>query len=293
MCWYSRFKLHEGNEVDIVKDQLMNLLHKKYVAVIALLGVVLICAVAVYNGNRNQQTQNPYMVMKENESASAAEQTEQIKQTQQMQADASVSDESLAVDVQKSTNDELAAQDNTQELQQAGADIDQTTSESVEETTISEQERQAAQTAALIEAAGLAFSADTKMTWPVHGQVIKEFSMDQTTYFPTLNEYKCNPAMLIQGEAGTQVIVPAKAIVTAVGENEEIGRYVELALSNDYQMILGQLTAIQVEKGDTVEAGAVIANIADSTSYYELEGSHLYMELQHDGVSVDPLDYLE
>ena len=35
--------------------------------------------------------------------------------------------------------------------------------------------------------------------WPIEGDVLLDYSMDSTIYFPTLEQYRCNPAMVIGG----------------------------------------------------------------------------------------------
>ena len=35
--------------------------------------------------------------------------------------------------------------------------------------------------------------------WPIEGDVLLDYSMDSTIYFPTLEQYRCNPAMVISG----------------------------------------------------------------------------------------------
>ena len=47
--------------------------------------------------------------------------------------------------------------------------------------------------------------------------------MDQTIYFPTLDQYKCNPGIVIQSDVSAPVAAPANARVTEVGVSDEIG----------------------------------------------------------------------
>ena len=65
--------------------------------------------------------------------------------------------------------------------------------------------------------------------------MILDYSMETTTYFPTLDQYKCNPALIIQGEVSTPVTAPADALVSGIGTNEEIGNYVVLELGMSTQ----------------------------------------------------------
>ena len=42
------------------------------------------------------------------------------------------------------------------------------------------------------------------MLWPARGNVLLDYSMDSTIYFPTLEQYKCNPGLVIQSEVSTR-----------------------------------------------------------------------------------------
>ncbi len=139
----------------------------------------------------------------------------------------------------------------------------------------------------------LNFGEGQTMTWPVKGNIIQYYSMDTTVYFPTLEQYKCSPAIEIQSEAGTAVLAPADAKVVELGEDARIGHYVELEIGNGYRLILGQLTDLQVNKGDYVAQGTQIGSVAEPTRYFVVEGDHLYVCMYSGEDTVDPLDYLE
>ena len=49
----------------------------------------------------------------------------------------------------------------------------------------------------------LNFTEDSQMLWPVNGQVVIDYSMDATTYFPTLDQYKYNDALMLGCETGS------------------------------------------------------------------------------------------
>ena len=84
---------------------------------------------------------------------------------------------------------------------------------------------QEAGTAGNVEALALNFSDTSSLSWPVRGNVVLNYSMDSTIYFPTLDQYKCNPGMVIQGDISEPVYAPANARVVSVGNSEEIGTY--------------------------------------------------------------------
>ena len=144
-----------------------------------------------------------------------------------------------------------------------------------------------------VTAVNLTFAEGSIMQWPIQGNVIMDFSMDHTVYYATLDQYKVSPGVLIQGEPGTQVVSPANAQVTAIGEDEEIGTYVTLDLGNGYQAKLGNLRDVAVTQGQYIEQGAAIANLAEPTKYYTVEGPNLYFEVISGENSVDPFLYLQ
>ena len=139
----------------------------------------------------------------------------------------------------------------------------------------------------------LNFTDTSKMSWPVRGNVVLDYSMDQTIYFPTLDQYKCNPGIVIQSEVSQPVAAPANARVLEVGNNEEIGNYVRMDLGGGYEAVCGQLKEITAVEGEYLEAGQTIGYVSEPTKYYSVEGVNVYFQFQKDGTAVDPLDYME
>lgn len=139
----------------------------------------------------------------------------------------------------------------------------------------------------------LNFTDASKMTWPVFGNVLLDYNMESTIYFPTLDQYKCNPAVIIQGDVSDPVSAPANARVQEVGSNEEIGNYVVLDLGNDYSVTCGQLKDIKVVENEYMEQGQIIGYVSEPTKYYSVEGTNLFLEMKHQDQTVDPLDYLQ
>lgn len=142
-------------------------------------------------------------------------------------------------------------------------------------------------------AINLSFSANDKLMWPVEGNVILDFNMDSTIYFPTLEQYKCNPAIIIQGDVNTPVFAATDGVVSEISSNEEIGTYVVMSIGNDHKLIYGQLKALEVSVGDIVPKGEVVGCISEPTKYYSVEGSNLYFEMTKNDIPMDSLDYIE
>ena len=146
--------------------------------------------------------------------------------------------------------------------------------------------------ASVQEAPKLSFSEDTLMEWPVDGNILMDYNMDQTVYFPTLDQYKLSPAIAVQAVEGAPVLASVPGTVYSIEENAQTGTTVTMEIGSGYQAIYGQLTDLTVQEGDTVKEGEVIGYIGKPTKYYSKEGSNLYFAMKKDGEPVDPIAYL-
>lgn len=142
------------------------------------------------------------------------------------------------------------------------------------------------------ETAGVSFSENDILLWPVDGNVKMSYSMDKTVYFETLDQYKYNPALIISGKESSQVISAAAGVVKSVDILPQTGTTVTISLGNGYECVYGQLKQVPVNVGDYVAAGTVIGYLDSPTKYYSLEGCNLYFEMRKDDQSINPLDYV-
>ncbi len=141
--------------------------------------------------------------------------------------------------------------------------------------------------------AGLFFSSSDTLIWPVDGHVLLNYSMDHTVYFSTLDQYKYNPALIISGEVGDEVLAAERGIITDVTETVETGMTVTVEMGNGYEAIYGQLMEVIVSPGEYIEQGDMIGKLAEPTRYYSVEGCNLYFQLLKDGESINPMEYLD
>ena len=138
----------------------------------------------------------------------------------------------------------------------------------------------------------LNFTDEDTLVWPISGNILVNFSMDQTIYFPTLDQYKYNPAIVIEAHEGDLITAAAAGKVTSVYEDREIGKAVTMELGNGYEVTYGQLDNVLVSEGSYVAKGDVIAQVAAPTKYYSVEGTNVYFKLTKDGVPVNPMSKL-
>lgn len=274
----------------------------KYVANTALLAVLAAAGIGAYQLG----TSKPKEIQKETEIAEDSQ--EEIPMvdagTSQVEADLENTSGDLAGEENREnriTEDTDETEDfsaeETEESDSYGEETEDTLKNTEEtagagtETQVMENETESA-SAEAASAPNLNFSEETQMEWPVNGNILLDYNMDQTVYFPTLDQYKLSPAISVKAVEGAPVLASVQGTVYEIEENVQTGTTVTMELGSGYQAIYGQLKDLAVEEGQTVEKGTVIGYIAAPTKYYSEEGSNLYFAMKKDGEPIDPIAYL-
>ncbi len=89
-------------------------------------------------------------------------------------------------------------------------------------------------------------------------------------------------------EKGTPVLAAAAGEVVTADFDAQKGYHVVIAHENGYSTLYAHLAELSVENGDTVEVGDEIGSVGNTG---QSTGPHLHLELQKDGISVNPADY--
>ncbi len=139
----------------------------------------------------------------------------------------------------------------------------------------------------------LDFHEEDGLVWPIVGDVLINYSMDKTVYFPTLQQYKYNPAIVIAASQGDNITAAANGRVTSVAYDPTVGNTVVTDLGNGYELTYGQLENIIVSEGSYVSVGDSIGTVASPTKYYSMEGTNVYFKLTKDGEPVNPMTRLQ
>ena len=138
----------------------------------------------------------------------------------------------------------------------------------------------------------LSFQPKNNVVWPIEGSVLLDYSMESTIFFPTLQQYQHNPAMIISGTVNDKVYFVAKGKITNIETNEVTGCTVTQDLGDGYTAIYGQLKELNFEVGEMVESGQVVGYVSEPTKYYSVEGSNVYFQVLKNGVPIDPEEIL-
>lgn len=138
----------------------------------------------------------------------------------------------------------------------------------------------------------LHFDDTQDLVWPIVGNVLLNYSMDKAIYFPTLQQYKYNPAIVIAAVEGDTITCAAAGKVTSVYNDAATGTTLIMDLGDGYEITYGQLKDVAVAEGDYVEKGAVLAKVAAPSRQYSVEGTNVYFKLCKDGSPVNPMNRL-
>lgn len=172
------------------------------------------------------------------------------------------------------------------------ARLEEQNKEAETETVEATQEEPAKDSASTVNTTGitLSFSPQEGLVWPIVGKVLINYSMDKTVYFPTLEQYKYNPAIMIQASEGETITAAADGKVNGIYYDAQFGNCVQVDLGNGYELTYGQLGNIDLKEGDYMKVGDVIGTVAAPTKYFSVEGTNVYFKLTLNGEPVDPLN---
>lgn len=142
----------------------------------------------------------------------------------------------------------------------------------------------------------LFFDTEKGLAWPINGDVLINYSPDRVIYFKTLEQFRCNPAVVIQAKVGAEITNAATGIITSITKEDETGVTVKVNIGSGYSLVYGQLDdslKLKYKVGDMVQKGEVLGTIAKPTMYYSVEGSNLYFMVEKDKATVDPMSLLK
>lgn len=216
------------------------------------------------------------------------ENTEEEKKKNKSAEDEKSEEKNQDVNEQSDQNDKKSDEKEKKKTEEEAGMFDETVDTAEKNTTTEE-----AEAISTTVQPALDFSEEDGLVWPIVGDVLINYSMDKTIYFPTLEQYKYNPAIVISATQGENIAAAADGRVTSVGYDPVIGNTVVMDLGNGYELTYGQLDNIIVSEGSYVSVGDTIGTVASPTKYYSLEGTNVYFMLTKDDQPVNPMSKLQ
>lgn len=136
-------------------------------------------------------------------------------------------------------------------------------------------------------------AAKFTIIYPLEGELIRQYSMDELLYSRTLKEWTTHSGIDIESFLGAEVKAAADGTVEKVEEDPLMGIMITIDHGNGIKTRYANLsTANMVTEGQNVKAGQIISGVGRTAGYEILDPPHLHFELLINGKAVDPAEYL-
>ena len=151
----------------------------------------------------------------------------------------------------------------------------------------SEQEKKTAKQTTSSSGMGSSLHAKgTRLPWPVEGQVLSQFGMQRHPRFGTMVFRR---GIEIEAREGGEVRAVSDGQIAYADWYKGYGKLIILDHGNDFYTLYGNLSRLDMNRGDRVAKGQVIGLAGDTGS---MKGSKLYFEIRRKGEAQDPLAWL-
>lgn len=135
---------------------------------------------------------------------------------------------------------------------------------------------------------------EPKFSYPVDGEIMKEYAKDNLVYSETLKEWVTHLGIDIKADKTTVVKASEKGKVTAIKNDPRYGTTVIIEHANGFETRYANLlTAEFVNVGEEVTKGQTIGTVGNTGAFEVLDDSHLHFEILKDEEYQDPMLYIE
>lgn len=120
--------------------------------------------------------------------------------------------------------------------------------------------------------------------WPAAGVIVRGFERADAA-----RGREGHPGVDIAGTEGAKVVAAAAGDVDFVGEDEVLGKYVEIRHGLDWVTVYAHCALIKVGPGHRVRAGEQVAKMGRTGA---ATAPQVHFQVWRDGVAVDPRQYI-
>lgn len=129
--------------------------------------------------------------------------------------------------------------------------------------------------------------------YPLNGNVLKSFSVDELQFSATFGDLRLHTALDIECEPGSTVSACGNGTVVAIIDDPMLGRYVEIDHGNNIvARYCGLSENLSVKEGNIVSAGTKLGLIGTIPSECA-DKTHLHLEFYQDEIPVNPEAIIE
>lgn len=133
----------------------------------------------------------------------------------------------------------------------------------------------------------------TVFTWPVKGEVLRDFSVETLSPDPTMGDWRTHAGVDVAARLGTRVLCMTAGTVTQVWEDERMGACIRVEHGGKLESVYSNLSPQPTVKvGDKVEIGGILGAVGTTAAAESGMEPHLHLEVLRDGQAMDPLELL-
>lgn len=130
--------------------------------------------------------------------------------------------------------------------------------------------------------------------FPIEGEIIREFSMENLIYSETLEEWTTHQGIDIKADRTTVVKSAEAGTIVAIKNDPRYGLTVIIEHENGFKTVYSNLLTTEfVTEDENVEKGQSIGTVGNSAVFEIADEPHLHFEMIKDGEYVDPTLYLK
>lgn len=130
--------------------------------------------------------------------------------------------------------------------------------------------------------------------YPVEGEIIKEFAIDNLVFSETLQEWIVHKGIDIKAERTTVVKSAEEGVVTAIKNDPRYGLTVIIEHRDGLKTIYSNLLTTEfVQEGEEVTKGQSLGTVGNSAAFEIADEPHLHFEMLLNEQAVDPTLYLK
>ena len=136
-------------------------------------------------------------------------------------------------------------------------------------------------------------SVPTVFTWPVKGEILRNFSVETLSPDPTMGDWRTHAGVDVAARLGARVLCMTEGTVAEVWEDAALGTCIRVEHGGKLESVYANLAPQPTVKvGDTMEIGAILGAVGDTAQAEIGMPPHLHLEVFRDGNSMDPLELL-
>lgn len=130
--------------------------------------------------------------------------------------------------------------------------------------------------------------------WPVKGDIIKAFSVDNLLYSSTLQEWTVHNGIDIKADKAAIICSAADGTIKSIKNDPRYGLTVIIEHESNFKTVYSNLlTSEFVVEGEKVKQGQTIGTVGNSANFEVADDLHLHFELLKNNEYVDPMLYLK